>query len=319
MGRGMDITAHVDVPTEDADVERLRSRFPSGKGEADPSALATEALLREIRHLRDVLDARVAAAERSLAEYKINHHDVHVTVVDAAIANLHTLIATRFADTELRYEQRYVAQREAVEAAFLAQQTATQAALASADKAVNSALQAADKAVAKAEALNERRFETMTAVTAAVNSLNSRVEELHAKVDGLSGLTDAKFVTFRTLVDSQAEKVGIALASSDKAVSKAEVANERRFESVNEFRAQLSDQASRLISRTEASAMNDSLAARLDATLGGIEAAVIDIKTRMDRAEGKSGGYSSSGALVVAIVGIIGTVMAIIIGIGAWT
>ena len=37
------------------------------------------------------------------------------------------------------------------------------------------------------------------------------------------------------------ENVGTALIASDKAVSKAEVASERRFDGVNEFRQTLSD------------------------------------------------------------------------------
>ena len=49
-----------------------------------------------------------------------------------------------------------------------------------------------------------------------------------------------------------AEKaVQAALLSAERAVGKAEIATEKRFESVNEFRGQLSDQASNLLSRTE--------------------------------------------------------------------
>lgn len=42
-----------------------------------------------------------------------------------------------------------------------------------------------------------------------------------------------------------------ALASSKEAVQKAEVATEKRFESVNEFRATLTDQAAKFITRKE--------------------------------------------------------------------
>lgn len=68
----------------------------------------------------------------------------------------------------------------------------------------------------------------------------------------LSELTDAKFVTFRTLVDSQADKVALALAAAKEAIDKAETATEKRFDSVNEFRAQLSDQAGTFYPRKEA-------------------------------------------------------------------
>jgi hypothetical protein len=50
------------------------------------------------------------------------------------------------------------------------------------------------------------------------------------------------------------EKTGLALTSSEKAVTKAEVATEKRFDSVNEFRGSLKDQAATLIPRVEADA-----------------------------------------------------------------
>ena len=49
-----------------------------------------------------------------------------------------------------------------------------------------------------------------------------------------------------------AEKaVNAALQSAERAVGKADIATEKRFESVNEFRAQLADQSSTLLSRQE--------------------------------------------------------------------
>ncbi len=47
-------------------------------------------------------------------------------------------------------------------------------------------------------------------------------------------------------------KTTLALAAADKAVTKAEIATEKRFEGVNEFRQTLADQAARLMPREEA-------------------------------------------------------------------
>ncbi len=47
-------------------------------------------------------------------------------------------------------------------------------------------------------------------------------------------------------------KTTLALAAADKAVTKAEIATEKRFEGVNEFRHTLADQAARLMPREEA-------------------------------------------------------------------
>jgi len=55
----------------------------------------------------------------------------------------------------------------------------------------------------------------------------------------------------RAIRDTQ-ETAKAALAASEKAIEKAERANEKRFESVNEFRATLTDQAARFITRKDA-------------------------------------------------------------------
>jgi hypothetical protein len=52
----------------------------------------------------------------------------------------------------------------------------------------------------------------------------------------------------------QEKAVTAALVAADRAVAKAETAAEKRFESVNEFRAQLKDQQIGLLSRAEADA-----------------------------------------------------------------
>ena len=54
-------------------------------------------------------------------------------------------------------------------------------------------------------------------------------------------------------------KTTLALAAADKAVTKAEIATEKRFEGVNEFRQTLADQASRLMPREEATSKFDNM------------------------------------------------------------
>jgi len=50
---------------------------------------------------------------------------------------------------------------------------------------------------------------------------------------------------------AQEQAVAFALASAEKAVTKAELAAEKRFESVNEFRNQLKDQTGTFLTRNE--------------------------------------------------------------------
>lgn len=65
--------------------------------------------------------------------------------------------------------------------------------------------------------------------------------------DSITALRDA----FRQEISHQKELTAQALASSDKAITKAELAYDKRFEGVNEFRNQLSDQTATFIPRTE--------------------------------------------------------------------
>jgi hypothetical protein len=69
----------------------------------------------------------------------------------------------------------------------------------------------------------------------------------------------AQQTAMRTAFDAADKAVAAALESAEKAVVKAETAAEKRFESVNEFRAQLTDQAATFISRQEFDTVNKSL------------------------------------------------------------
>ncbi len=91
--------------------------------------------------------------------------------------------------------------------------------------------------------------------------------------------------------DAQAQAIKDALLAAEKAVSKAETATEKRFDSVNEFRKALTDQTSTFVSRIEF----DSL------------------KERLDRAEGRAGGYSSLWGYIAAAGGLIIAALTIIL------
>lgn len=69
-------------------------------------------------------------------------------------------------------------------------------------------------------------------------------EYINDKLDNLEKSIDVRFQSVSTTTDS-------ALAAADKATLKAEIATEKRFESVNEFRSTLSDQAAKFIIRSE--------------------------------------------------------------------
>lgn len=91
-----------------------------------------------------------------------------------------THVLALLAEMDLRYQQRFDAQGQALTAALLA-----------ADTAVRAALTAAEKAVAKAETANEKRFESVNEFRKTLSdqtaSFPSRVE-LQALADRVSDL-----------------------------------------------------------------------------------------------------------------------------------
>lgn len=63
---------------------------------------------------------------------------------------------------------------------------------------------------------------------------------------------------------AQEKAVAAALAAADRAVSKAELAAERRFESVNEFRQTLTDQAATFLPRREYESAHASIVEKVE-------------------------------------------------------
>jgi hypothetical protein len=104
--------------------------------------------------------------------------------------------------------------------------------------------------------------------------------------------------------DAQEKAVEAALASSEKAVLKAETASERRFEGVNEFRATLSDQAATFITRKE-----------VDAELGAQSEKLNIQQSRLDRIEARSAGLNAGWILVVQAGTLVGVVVAIVLAL----
>jgi len=72
------------------------------------------------------------------------------------------------------------------------------------------------------------------------------------KLQSLREIMDERDKRYEDRFVAMDAKTSLALSSSEKAISKAETATEKRFDSVNEFRGTLNDQASKLLPRAEA-------------------------------------------------------------------
>jgi hypothetical protein len=95
-----------------------------------------------------------------------------------------------------------------------------------------------------------------------------------------------------------------ALRDADReAVRTALDANERRFDSVNEFRSTLSDQAASFVTRSE-----------LNAVRNGYDEKIAALKEAIDQDRGKSTGVGSFWGVLGVVLGLVATVVAIVIG-----
>jgi hypothetical protein len=180
-------------------------------------------------------------------------------------------------------------------------------------------------------------------LAAEVSALNLRVTDRIASVEEiatariravderLTGVIQLNEKSVQVALQAAEKAVTAALVAADRAVAKAEAAAEKRFESVNEFRGQLADQAGTFMPRVEYSAVHKALEERLE-SLGTLIAANIatvhkaleerlestriinaaDVKRLEDKyamllgaqaqGAGKSMGIEKSWAVVVAVI-----------------
>lgn len=104
--------------------------------------------------------------------------------------------------------------------------------------------------------------------------------------------------------EAQEKAVAAALAAADRAVAKAELASERRFDSVNEFRATLSDQASRFVTR-------DEIDARLAPLVEKVNAALSNSSATSQRSAGLNAGWM----ILVQMAAVAAAVVAVVVAV----
>jgi hypothetical protein len=107
----------------------------------------------------------------------------------------------------------------------------------------------------------DQRFEAMQTLMA------TEIAALRAEIDAVQQLKAHDLIGVEKRFDQAQEALKAALAASNEAVHRSDTALEKRFESMNDFRSQLRDQAALLLTRAEADArfamVNDSVAGLL--------------------------------------------------------
>ena len=137
-------------------------------------------------------------------------------------------------------------------------------------------------------------FAQTDSVSPAVRSEIAHVKDL---INGNDRRYDQRFAaqekaTADALVALE-KSTAAALAAAQMAVNKAEVANEKRLDSVNEFRGQLRDQASTFMQTKEA-----------EAKLSAMNERLVALTARMDKSEAKGEGAGALWGYLVAALGV---------------
>ena len=128
---------------------------------------------------------------------------------------------------------------------------------------------------------------------------------------------DAQTKALDAALAAAKEAVQTALVAAEKATSKAETAADKRFDSVNEFRSQLADQAATFIPRAESEArigaVVDLFDARYTALVEKIEGLMQIVTAAQGRSAGLGAGWGYLTGFVALVLGVL-VIVGIVIG-----
>lgn len=156
-------------------------------------------------------------------------------------------------------------------------------------------------------AMDRRITEQLTAIQIAATTSVAAAQEVAAAQH------ESMERAFRGHLEQIRRETDAMFASSDRAITKAEIATDKRFTSVNEFRAQLSDQAARFVARTEFEAEATALRAEQRSASERNAERIQEITDRMNRSEGKNSGLNASWIYLLGALGAIGTVVSLLV------
>lgn len=133
--------------------------------------------------------------------------------------------------------------------------------------------------------------------------------------DFLLALTDAADRRYEQRFRDQERAVDAALDAAAKAVDKAELASEKRFDAVNEFRAQQADLIAGFLPRPEYLAQHHALEDKVVAFEERLNVSLARVHSRLDMSEGRSSGIAAGWGYLVAAVSAVGVIVAIVYAI----
>lgn len=170
----------------------------------------------------------------------------------------------------------------------------------------------------------EQRFQTqqeslrvaLEASHAVLVEHDKRYEQRFAAQEGATALALSRVdKEFHEHLQQVRTETHAALEAAEKAITKAEVATEKRFESVNEFRAQLSDQTRTFMPRTESLQRHEQSGEKIVALETRHAADISQINSRLDLSAGRSSGLDKGWAMLIGVIALAGTVIAIVLNL----
>ena len=171
------------------------------------------------------------------------------------------------------------------------------------------------------EHLDQARREVQEALTAADKAVievdRRHNEQFHALDRAVMARFDAEHNLLMTLASERQIGIDAAFAAQQAAVSKAEIATEKRFESVNEFRAQLTDQAGRFVTRNETDSVIAAVRSEMQSAADRNAERIQDLTDRVNRAEGKGAGFNSSWIIALGVLAALGTIVSLYVAFRA--
>ena len=145
-----------------------------------------------------------------------------------------------------------------------------------------------------------------------ITYLNDNKMTKNEKNISLQELLDSKIAAQKDLFDAilkeRDERLLQKFESLATAINKAEVATEKRFEGVNEFRNTLSDQQKTFITASEYKVAHQNLVELVNTNTKTLSDIILNQKERIDKIENIKQG---AGNMYILIVGILGILMAI--------
>lgn len=155
--------------------------------------------------------------------------------------------------------------------------------------------------------------------------LSRRMEAESSRVEGQFAAQEKGISTAMTAAE---KAILAAMTAAKEAVLKAEVASDKRFEGVNEFRQSLNDMVLRLLPRTEGEERLKAMAEKIDAGTAQLalmirrdevaerfkaaDAAVASLASRMDKKEGSGAGMNQSWLILVGAIAAIGVIVGLV-------